>query len=75
MAGDIHYVVLTFLDRKTLRARSLVVHGARLAANYVRGTPHFRGADHKMVIDGTRLEVRQPLARELDRAGDDTDLR
>ena len=34
VAGDIDYVVLSFLDRKTGRVRSLAVHGARLAANY-----------------------------------------
>ena len=55
VAGDIHYVVLSFLDRKTARVRSLVVHGARLAATYVSGTPNFRNAQRRLIIDGTQL--------------------
>lgn len=57
VAGDIHYVVLCFLDRKTGRARSLVVHGARLAANYASGAPHFRNPRHEMTIEGTQLSA------------------
>ena len=56
LAGDIHYVMLTFLDRKTLRTRCLVVEGARLAANYVKGGPHFRGTKGELVIRATQLE-------------------
>ena len=47
--------MLTFLDRKTLRARSIVVESARLAATYVKGSPHFRGADGHLVIKATQL--------------------
>eukprot|EP00966_Prymnesium_polylepis_P152974 3533971-Prymnesium_polylepis.1 len=55
VAGNIHYVVLSFLDRKTGRVRSLVVHGAWLAATYVKGAPNFRNARHQLVIYGTQL--------------------
>ena len=55
MNGDIHYVMLTFLDRKTLRARCLVVEGACLAATYVKGSPHFRGDRGDLVCVATQL--------------------
>ena len=54
LAGDIHFVMLTFLDRKTLRGRCLVVEGARLAANYVRGKPTFQ-PNGNMTIIATQL--------------------
>jgi hypothetical protein len=56
LRGDIQYVLLTFLDRKTLRARCLVVEGSRLAATYVKGSPNFRADNGEMIILGTQLE-------------------
>ena len=59
VAGDIHYVMLTFLDRKTLRARCLVVEGARFAACCVGGKPKC-GSNCQIVILATQL-VDTPL--------------
>ena len=51
--GDIHYVMLTFLDRKTLRARCLVVEGARFAACCVGGKP--KCGSKEMILYATQL--------------------
>ena len=51
VAGVIHYVVLSFLDRKTGRARSLVVHGA-LHFVYQMVDRRQTSALHFILLDG-----------------------